>query len=179
MKERKQSSETFFEGRIISVQRDDVVLENGKTTTREVVRHDPAVVVIAFQEPDIVYLVKQFRYPVEEILLEACAGIINKDEDPLTAAKRELKEETGISANVWNKLGHGYPTPGFCDEFFHFYLAQDLSFGQCDFDEDEYVELEKLSFSEMESLIDSFSIRDSKTLTIYLLLRRFLSKNDR
>ena len=178
-KELKISSHTHFEGNIIKVIEDDVQLPDGQKVKREVVRHDPAVVVIAFEEPDIVYLINQFRYPVDQVLLEACAGIINQEEDPLLAAKRELKEETGIIAQKWDKLAEGYPAPGFCDEYMHYYLARQLSFGETQFDSDEYVELNKKSFEEIESLIDSFQLIDSKTLNAYLLLRRFLEKEGR
>lgn len=175
-KEIQISSHTHFEGNIIKVMEDDVQLPDGRKFTREVVRHDPAVVVIAFEEPDTVYLINQFRYPVDQVLLEACAGIINYDEDPLLAAQRELKEETGIIAQKWDKLAEGYPAPGFCDEYMYYYLARHLSFGETQFDSDEYVELNRKTFEEMEFLIDSNKLIDSKTTKIYLLLRRFLEK---
>ena len=114
--EKTLTSETKFEGRIIKVLRDTVELENGKTSAREVVCHNGGVCVAALTEQNEVLLVRQFRYPYKEVLLELPAGKLEKGEDPFEAVKREQMEETGTTGENYISLGNLYPSPGYCGE---------------------------------------------------------------
>lgn len=109
--EKTLTSETKFEGRIIKVLRDTVELENGKTSAREVVCHNGGVCVAALTEQNEVLLVRQFRYPYKEVLLELPAGKLEKGEDPFEAVKREQMEETGTTGENYISLGNLYPLP--------------------------------------------------------------------
>ena len=113
--EKTLTSETKFEGRIIKVLRDTVELENGKTSAREVVCHNGGVCVAALTEQNEVLLVRQFRYPYKEVLLELPAGKLEKGEDPFEAVKREQMEETGTTGENYISLGNLYPSPGYCE----------------------------------------------------------------
>jgi len=109
-------------------------------------------------------------------MLEAPAGKFEENEDPLEAAKRELQEETGFSADKWTYLGQAYPSPGFCTEILHFYVAEKLTLGNTNFDEDENIELATQSLSEIDKKIDAHEIIDGKTLLAYFLFKNNHSK---
>ena len=118
---------TVFSGRIITVRDDEVVLENGKRTRREVVYHHGGVCVVPF-DGENTYLVRQFRYPYKEVVRESPAGKLEPSEDPLECGKRELEEELGAVAGRYTDLGRFYPSPGYTSEVIHLYLAEELSF---------------------------------------------------
>ena len=114
--EKRLSSETKFEGRVITVTLDRVELENGGTSTREVVRHHGGAGVAALNDEGELYLVRQYRYALDRELIEIPAGKLEKGEDPLEAAKRELGEEAGLAAAEYRDLGYIIPTCGYCSE---------------------------------------------------------------
>jgi ADP-ribose pyrophosphatase len=174
MKETLLSSELIYKGRIITLKKDKVKLPNGQESFREVAEHAPAAVILPFEAPDKIFLVKQYRHPLKKIILEAPAGLIENKEAPLSAAKRELQEETGFTAKKWTKVGEHYPSPGFCDECMHFYVAESLLAGKTSFDQDEYMELTPVTLDEMEDLIAKNEILDGKTMLIYLLFRKYI-----
>ena len=138
MQERKLSSEMKFDGKLIQVTY-DVAEVNGKEAWREVVHHPGASAVVAIDENNRIIMEKQFRYALNDYLLEIPAGKLDKGEDPLVCAKRELEEETGIIASDWISLGTIATSPGFCNEVIHLYVAKGLSKGEIHWDEDEYV----------------------------------------
>ena len=119
----------IYEGKIITVRVDDARLPNGKTAKREVVEHPGGVCIAALTDTDELLFVRQFRYPYAEVIPELPAGKLNRGEDPLPAGMRELKEETGATAAHYESLGQLYPSPGYCGEIIHLYLATGLSFG--------------------------------------------------
>ncbi len=120
-----------------------------------------------------VLLVRQYRYPMGEYLLEIPAGKIDRPESPEKTAARELVEETGYQAGRLEKIAEIYSTPGFCDELLHIYLATDLSPAQAHQDEDEEIELRRFTLAELRELVQNGKIRDGKTLIgiQYLFLR--------
>lgn len=169
IKEETISSELIYQGRIVTLKKDIVKTIDQQTAIREIVVHRPAVVIVPFLNTETIIMVKQYRKAIESELLEIPAGLIEPNEDPLTAAKRELQEETGYLAKKWTPLGQAYASPGFCDELMHFFLAEDLTFTQTHLDEDEFVKSLEMSKTELEYLIQTHQIWDSKTITGYLL----------
>ena len=172
MEEKTLASTVLYEGQIIKVRRDRVLLPNGQESHREIVDHEPAVVILPVDAEGRFHLIRQFRKPLENVLIEAPAGLINPGEDPLVAAKRELLEETGLTALSWTPLYEGYPTPGFCNELYHLYLAEDLSEGTTSFDDDEYVEPHVLTSEQLEEHLNQGQLKDVKTTLAYLLYQR-------
>lgn len=166
--EHKVSGKTIFNGKIVRLDVDQARLPDGSIATREVVYHPGGVAILALDEQNNVSLVRQFRYPFGKLLLELPAGKLDKGEDPLEAGKRELKEETGASARRYESLGRLYPSPGYCGEIIHLYFARDLSFGEMNPDEDEFLEVEKIPLEEAVRMVMDNEIPDAKTQTAVL-----------
>jgi len=121
------SSETVYEGRVITLRRDTVAMPGGGSSVREVVHHPGAVAVVAIDDDDRVVMLRQYRHPVGTRLRELPAGLRDADgEPPLATARRELAEEAQLSAERWSLLTTTYSTPGFCDEMVLVYLAEGL-----------------------------------------------------
>ncbi len=167
LSEKVLNSSKKFEGKILKLYVDEVELPNGHKSFREVVRHPGASAVIVLLDDGRIVLEKQFRYPIREILWEIPAGKLDKDEDPFECAKRELLEETGISALKWQKLGYIYTTPGFSDEKIHLYFASGISNGNKHLDEDEFIEIKYFKVEEVEEMIMKNEITDSKTIAAF------------
>ena len=176
LKETRLFGETLYEGRIIRVEKDTVLLENGAEAFREVVRHPGGVSVAALTEKNEVLLVRQFRYPYGEVLLECPAGKLEPGEDPFEAMKREQREETGTTGRDYVSLGEMYPTPGYCGEIIRMYACRVESFGKKELDEDEFLEVEQVPLSEAVSMVMRGEIRDGKTQVMLLKLARLLEE---
>ncbi len=162
--EKTVSQDVRFRGRIINLRVDDALLPNGNHATREVVEHPGGVCVAALTDQNELLFVRQFRYPYGEVLLELPAGKLDRGgEDPLEAGKRELREETGAVADNYRSLGRLYPSPGYCDEIIHLYLAEGLSFGESDPDEDEFLECERIPLDRAVEMVLQNEITDAKT----------------
>ena len=167
--ERTISSETIFEGKIITVQRDMARLPDGKSASREVVRHPGGVTVLPLGADGTVTLVRQYRYPLGQELLELPAGKLERNgEDHRSAAIRELGEETGLEAGELTYLGYMVSSPGFCDEKLHLYLARDLTFGATHPDADEFLQVRRLPFDTLLARCLSGEIEDGKTVAAVL-----------
>ncbi len=173
--EKTSESELIFEGRILTLKKDTVILENGAIATREVVEHDGGVTVVPVTDDGDIILVSQYRYPYKSELLETPAGKLNKGEDPFECGKRELKEETGAVANRYIDLGTMYPSPGYCSETIYMYLATGLSFEEQKLDEDEFLSVVKLPFKKAVDMVLNGEISDAKTqiaiLKAYFIIR--------
>ena len=137
--EKTLSQEYKYNGRNLNLRVDEVELPGGHTSVREVVEHPGGVCIAALTDRKELLFVRQYRYPYGEALLELPAGKLEYGEDPLAAGKRELKEETGASAKEYTDLGKLYPSPGYCGEIIHMYLAAGLTFGEAAPDEDEFL----------------------------------------
>ncbi len=153
-----------YEGVIVDVTADMVELSNGTVTIREVVHHPGGVCVAAVDEYGGIALVRQFRYPFRSHLLELPAGKLEKGEDPLPAAKRELSEETGLEAGCWRDLGTIYTSPGFSTETLYLYLATDLHQGMAHPDPNEFLDVKRLPLAELLKMVADGSVRDAKTV---------------
>ena len=171
LEEKVIDSRYLFEGKVVVLRQDTIQNARGDFFKREIIEHDPAVVIVPFQAPNTFYLIRQYRRATKQILWEIPAGIMDKGEDPLDAAKRELREETGLLAAHWEPLVEGYPSPGFCDEYMYFYLAKDLTQGLTELDEDEDIEVVPHTMEEVEQKIKSKEIVDLKTILGWSLLK--------
>lgn len=161
--EKTVKKNTIYTGRIITVRNDDIELPNGNSAQREVVEHPGGVTIAALTDDNELLFVRQFRYPYAEVIPELPAGKLEKGEDPFESGKRELKEETGAAAEHYYDIGKFYPTPGYCGEIIHMYLATGLSFGEQNLDEDEFLDVEKIPLKKAVEMVMSGEIRDGKT----------------
>ena len=165
MTEKQLSSEYKFRGRIMPARVDEVSLPNGKTAPREVCEHVGGVGVLPIDKDGNVILVRQFRYAFDTELLEMPAGKMDHGpEDAEECGLRELKEETGCTAGRIVPLGAIYPSPGFLTEVTYLFAALDLTEGEMQPDEDEFVEVVRLPITEVEKMIERDEIRDAKTV---------------
>jgi ADP-ribose pyrophosphatase len=163
LEEKKLSSEEIYKGKLLHVQKDTVELPNGHQSTRELIRHQGAVVILPLFEDGRILLEKQFRYAPNEIFIELPAGKVDPGEDGLTTGKRELLEETGYEAKTWTFLANIFPAIGYADEKMDLYLAQDLTYRGHQRDEDEFLETFTVTLDEAMELIISNQIGDAKT----------------
>jgi len=168
-------SHTIYEGRILNLRVDDVVMPDGTKAVREVVEHTAAVAVVALLPGDRTLLVRQHRYPVAETLLELPAGLVDEGEDPVQAGARELAEETGYAPGLIEPMLSFYSSPGFTDEELHIYLARDLRPTVASPDEDEFIEPVVVDWQEAVDMCLDGRIRDAKTITGLLAVARALS----
>ena len=168
---RLNHSQTLYRGRVIDLTVDRITTASGTQAVREVVVHPGgAAVVPVFSNGDVL-LVEQFRYPMQQSLLELPAGKIDPGESPEETAARELQEEVGFRAGRLEKLVEFYTTPGFCNELLHLFLATDLKPGRRAGDEDEELSVHRYSPKQLEKLIGLGKIVDAKTLIgLHLLL---------
>lgn len=169
--EKTLSTETIFDGVLVHLEREEVLLPNGKTSIREIIRHPGAVAMIPFTKEGKMVLVRQFRKPLNRTVVEIPAGKLEKNDlEPLEAAKRELEEETHYAARNWSELETMYPSPAYLDEKFTIFLAEGLEevADPLPQDEDEFVEVVECTYEEALKLKASGEICDAKTL--YALL---------
>ena len=164
LKEIQIDREDIFEGTIVHLVRDTVIIPNGSRATREVCLHHGAVCVVPLTEDGEIVMERQFRYPFGQILWEIPAGKLDKDEyDCLEAVKRELREETGYTAEKYTFIGEYYPSPAILSESIHMYIAEGLTKGEQDLDEDEFLDVVKVPFDEVVRMILKGEITDGKT----------------
>lgn len=162
--EKTLESECVYNGKIMTVCRDNVEFANGRKSFREVVHHSGGVVILAVTNKNTILTVKQFRYPIKETFLELPAGKLEKGEDPDFAAKRELEEETGYKAGKWTSLGYIFTSPGYSDEKLYLYRAEDLEFVGEHPDEGEIIKAFEYPVSEIKEKIKNGEINDAKTI---------------
>ena len=168
------TSERIFDGRILNLRVDTVALPGGGEATREVAEHRPACVIVPLDDDGDVLLVRQYRHAVGETLLEAPAGQVEEGELPEECARRELQEETGYAAADFRRIGAFWPSPGFCDQLMHAFLARRLTPGRPAPDEDENLEVVKYPLSRVLKMIGSGQIRDGKTIAAVLMVSTYL-----
>ncbi len=169
--ETTESSELLYEGKILNLRRDRVRLENGRTTTREVVEHHGGVAILALDEAGQALFVRQFRYPFRSVLLELPAGKLEKGEDPLTCGRRELEEECGCVAEEFLPLGQLYPTCAYDTEVIHLFLARHLHPTHQHLDENEFLTVERIPLEQAVELVLAGEIPDAKTQLALLKYR--------
>ena len=180
--EKKIESEKIYTGPIFELYHDKIELPNGNGAVRDYVLHKGASCIVPVTDDGRVLVVRQFRYPMGEVLTEIPAGKRDSvDEDPLEAAKRELKEETGAAAREFISLGKFYPTCAYSTEVIYMYLALGLSFGENHPDFDEFLENASVPIDELVADIMAGRIKDGKTqaavMKAYLMIKDRGSKN--
>ncbi len=182
LNEERIDGEEIFDGVVVHLIRDRVKLPNGHESVREVVRHVGAVCMIPIFENGDVLVERQFRYPHAKVLLEIPAGKLDsKNEDPLEAAKRELFEETGYTAEKFTLLGELYTTPAFVDEVIWMYLVEGLTKADEEqhLDEDEFLTVEKIPLDTLCDMVMNGKIPDAKTQVAVLKAKRLWDENKR
>lgn len=173
--EKTKEEVDIFNGRILHVFNNTVILPNGNESTREIIRHIGAVCVIPVTDDGKVIIERQFRYPINEVITEIPAGKLDSaDEDRLEAAKRELREETGYSADEWIDMGIYFPAAAYSDERITMYLAKGLHKGEQELDEDEFLNVELVPLSDLVEQVMSGEITDGKTQVAVLKAAKHL-----
>lgn len=174
--EKTIDTKEIYSGRIIHIKEDIVRLPNGETAGRELVLHNGGVAVIAVDENKDVFMVRQYRKPYEEVVLEVPAGKLENGENPQEAGLRELREETGYIAKKNRFIGKCYPSPGYLNEVISMYLAEDLEFVGQELDPGEFVEVEKIPLQRLFEMVMDNKIADAKTQIAILKAYEILSK---
>ena len=161
--EKTVKSEHIYDGKVVDLWLDTVILPDGKSATREVINHPGGVCVLAADENNNVLTVRQFRKAIDGVMLEIPAGKLEYGENVEEAALRELREETGMVAKELVYLGYFHPTPAYCREKIHMYFARNLIKTNTDLDEDEFVEASAIPFDELYKMVLSNEVTDGKT----------------
>lgn len=164
LKEETVSQKTVYEGIIVNVRQDKARLTDGRVTGREVIEHPGGVAIFAIDEEDRVIMVRQFRYPVGEVVLELPAGKLEKGEDPRDSGLRELEEETGLRPGTFQSMGCSFSSPGILEERIHLFFAKDLVQGPSHPDDGEFLEIVRVPYPELMDMVRRGEIHDSKTL---------------
>ena len=174
--EKTLSSEVLFEGRVITLTRDVALLENGKTASREVVHHHGGACILPYFEDGTICMVRQFRYAMQQELWELPAGKLEKGEDPFEAAKRELEEECGLTADHYTSLGEFYPTVGYDTEVIYTWVATGLHKTRMHLDADEFLTPDRVPLDKAYEMVMSGEIRDGKTIAGILKLKALIAE---
>ena len=174
--EKTVESKTLFEGHIVTLKLDRAQLPNGSLASREVVEHPGGVAVLPLDAEGRVIMVRQYRYPLHNTLLELPAGKLEKGEDHRVCGIRELQEEVGITADEVIYLGGLDLSPGYSNEVLHLYLARGLHQGECHPDEDEFLEIERVPFDKLLDMVMRDEIHDAKTVAAVLKTKVFLER---
>jgi len=168
---------TIHQGRVFELIRENVTLENGTTTDVEFIEHPGAAAVIPFLDDSRILLLKQYRHALKKHIWEIPAGTLDPREEIISCAKRELIEETGYSANRWQKLGEITPVPGYSDERIHIYLASGLEPAEQHLDEDEIIKVQEVEFKDAIDMIGNGEIQDAKSIVGLFMAAAWLKGN--
>jgi ADP-ribose pyrophosphatase len=163
------NSQSIYEGHAFKVRADLVRLPNGKTHTFDIVEHRPAVTMIPVDDQGRICFIRQYRHATGKELFELPAGVLEPGEEPSSGARREIREEVGMSAERLEKIGEFFLAPGYSSEYMHVYLAQDLDPDPLPQDEDEFITIERVSIPEAYRLAGSGRIVDAKSLSALML----------
>ncbi len=174
--EKTLESKRIFEGRVVNLRLDTVELPNGRKTSREVVEHRGAVAIVPLLDHETLVLVRQYRQPVGDALLEIPAGTLDSSEDPADCARRELVEEIGYFPGKLTEMFHSYLSPGYSTEILHTFLAEDLRKGVENRDSDEFLEVVTINLRDAVEMIRSGEIVDAKSICGILLASRLFKE---
>ncbi len=163
------SKKQIYEGKIITVETHQIKLMDGQEGFREIVHHPGGVCILARDENQRILMVRQYRKPMEEAYLELPAGKLEPDLTPMENAFKELEEETGYKAESLKELGAYATSPGYSDELIHLFVAGELSLGVKGGDDDEFIDIIRLTDEEFIHGIKVGTIKDLKTVACYTL----------
>jgi ADP-ribose pyrophosphatase len=169
------SSKVIYKGAIFGIRRDEVIEPSGVRTTREVITHPGSVVVIPVLADKRIVMIRQYRHAAKQYLWELVAGRIDEGEAPRKAAARELMEETGYRAKRFKVFLDVFPTPGFLEERMYILLAEGLSEGQAQPEDDEKIVAKAFTRKDLEQMLRQGKLRDAKSVAGLLYYFRFLS----
>ena len=172
--EKTISSETVFKGNIVELRVDRIELPDGRPARREVIAHPGGVAILPYHDDGTVTVVRQFRYPFGRVVTELPAGKLERGEDHRVCARRELEEETGLTAGTLTYLGCLLASPGYSDEVLHMYLARDLKTGECLPDQDEFLERERVPFETLMEQVMRGELQDAKTVAALMKTKLLL-----
>lgn len=174
--EKTLSSKTIFEGRVITLTLDTAQLENGDTALREVVHHHGGACILPYFDDGTICMVRQFRYAMQSELWELPAGKLEKGEQPFAAAKRELEEECGLTADNYTYLGEFFPTVGYDTEVIYTWVATGLHATHMHPDADEFITPDRVPLQKAYDMVMSGEIKDGKTIAGVLKLKALLAE---
>ncbi|HIE24911.1 MAG TPA: NUDIX hydrolase [Anaerolineales bacterium] len=169
-------SEEIFKGRVFRIRRDNLRTPDGRTTKFDIVEHHGSVVILPIDEDDNLLLVRQYRHAALDNILELPAGVLEKNEEPILSAERELREETGMGSDNLLELGKFYLAPGYSTELMTVFLAKDLYENPLAPDANEFLDLEKIPIADVFALAEKGEIPDAKTLAALLMARPHLKR---
>jgi ADP-ribose pyrophosphatase len=173
--ERRVRSESVYEGHFLKVRRDEIRLPNGKTAWREHVVHPGAVMIVPITDDGQLIVERQYRYPLDRVLLEFPAGKLDPNETTLHCAQRELREETGFRAREWAYAGRMHNAPAYSNEFIEVWFARGLVAGPQELDDGEFVEVQTIAEAALFELAASGELTDAKTTVGLLKLQQWRS----
>lgn len=177
LKENQLNSTPLYQGCVLNLRKDTVSLPNGETAFREVIEHNGGACVAALDNNGNLLMVCQYRYAAEETMWEIPAGKLEKGEDPLLCAARELEEETGYTAKELIPLGYFFPTPAYCQEKIFMYYAKELTPTKQNLDKDEFLEVDAIPFEKAVEMVNNGEIIDGKTQLAILKLKTLLENS--
>ena len=169
---------TVYDGKIVQLNLETASLPDGREAELEIVRHPGGAVIAAIDTNNRVCMIRQYRYAIDRWIWELPAGLLEAGEAPEKSARRELLEETGLSAGNWRSLGNMLSSPGFCDEYLHLFMATGLQQGETRHEENEFIEVHWLSLDEAVGMALSGEIDDAKTVAGLLRAAFILGKKD-
>jgi len=170
------SSEIVYQGKVFGIRRDEVIEPTGVRTTREMITHPGSVVVLPVLPDGRILLIQQYRYAARQFLWELVAGRMDEGETPIEGAARELKEETGYHAKRLKIFLEFFPTPGFLEEKMYLLLAEGLTPGKAEPEEDEKIMARAYTRKQLEEMLRKGKLRDAKTIAGVLYYLRFLAR---
>ena len=170
------STSILHQGRIFKLQRENITLGEGVVVDMDIIRHPGASAIVPMSHDDSLMLIKQYRHAIGDFIWEIPAGTCNPHETPLDCAKRELIEETGFSANIWEKLGEITPVPGYSDERIYIFVSSDLTPARQNLDKDEMLDVHEMRLDEAVKMIHGGLIQDSKTICGLYLATHWLKR---
>jgi len=166
-------------GKVFTLVRENVTLENGTTTDVEFIEHPGATAIIPFIDDTRVVLLKQYRHALKRYIWEIPAGTLDPQEEVISCAKREIIEETGYSADRWHRLGEITPLPGYSDERIHVFLATELQPAEQHLDEDEVIHVQEVDFLKALEMIAKGEIQDAKSIAGLFLASQWLKSDEK
>ena len=165
------STKTIYEGKVFDLRQDQVRMPNGNQARFDIIDHPPAVTVLPVDEENHIWFIRQYRHATGGEILELPAGVVDEGEPPEICARREIREEIGMSAGSLRRLGGFYLAPGYSTEYMHIFLAQNLTPDPLPGDIDEFLHVEKIPLAEIDPYIQSGRIQDAKTIAALMLAR--------